>query len=96
MLIGGEPLAYRREAAERTSERVVAADAIAEGLVLHAAPALIERGHLADPVRVIDQLLTDRDHGVHHRTPPATKIGGDLAHRATVTADLARHPPGRA
>ena len=51
------------------------------------------RVDVADPVGVIDQLLTDRHDGVHHGVPAAAEIAGDVGDGASVATDLQRHPP---
>ena len=43
-----------------------------------------ERVDSADPVRVIDQVLTDCNDRVHHRMPATPEIAGDIGNCATV------------
>ena len=52
-----------------------------------------ERVDGADPVGVIDQLLADRDHCVHHGVPATAQIARHIGDRAAVAADLQRRPP---
>jgi hypothetical protein len=55
-----------------------------------------ERGDVADPVGVIDQLLTDRHDNIHHGVPAAPEIAGHLSDGASMATDLQRRPPCRA
>ena len=51
-----------------------------------------DRGHVADPARVLDQRCSMERDGVHHGVPITTQIGSDLVDRSAVMADLEGRP----
>ena len=52
-----------------------------------------ERGHRADPIRVVDEPAAVGDDRVVDRVPVAAEIMSDLRDGAAVTPDLEGHPP---
>jgi hypothetical protein len=51
-----------------------------------------ERRHVADPIRMVNELLTDRDDGAHHGVPAAAKFACHIRYSPSVAADMQRRP----
>jgi hypothetical protein len=51
-----------------------------------------ERRHVADPIRMVNELLTDRDDGARHGVPAAAKFACHIRYSPSVAADMQRRP----